>query len=161
MGDSLYDRLAATAKAHIDGMRPKTPGTNQDNADALLANCAPTFRMSWGPAYYISTTPNLQGERTGEEFAAHLRLMAPAFQKWAIDITNMCVDVKTRTAVVRADFHMVPRGGEEVVQDLILWMVMDESGEKVVRCTEFVDAAATVELGVRLKAGTGRDLVNE
>ena len=50
---------------------------------------------------------------------------------------------------------MVPRNGEQVLNDIVFWMVMDESGEKLVRCIEFVDPVASTELAKRMNAGAG------
>ena len=81
--------------------------------------------------------------------------MAQSLQTWSIDITSVCVDATSKTAVVRADFHMVPIGGDAVLNDLIFWMAMDDSGEILVRCTEFIDPIAASELAARMKAAAG------
>lgn len=132
-----------------------TPGSNDPDPEAILANLAPTFRLSWGHTFFVATQPHLQGEKTGDAFVSHLLLKAKALETWSIDITNICVDVDTRNVVVRGDYHMVPRNGEQVLNDIVFWMVMDESGEKLVRCIEFVDPVASTELAKRMKAGAG------
>ena len=48
---------------------------------------------------------------------------------------------------------MQAKNDPEVVQNEILfWCQMDESGEKIVQSTEFVDPAALQALGPKLKA---------
>ena len=60
---------------------------------------------------------------------------------------------KKRSAVVRAVFHMQAKNDPEVIKNEILfWCQMDESGEKIVQSTEFVDPAALQALGPKLKA---------
>lgn len=156
MDDTLYKKISATAEAHIYALLPRTPGSNDPDSDAILSHLDRSCRINWGHDYFVSTNPRLQGERTGEEFVAHMSGMAPALQTWKIEITNICVDVKTRSAVVRADFQMVPRNADAIVNDIIFWMMMDEDGEKIRRCTEFVDPSATMELASRMKASTPR-----
>lgn len=153
---ALYRKLAATAEGHVLSCLPRTPGANDPSADAILSHLAPSFRINWGHSFFVSTKPGLQGEKTGEGFVSHLTGMAKALQTWRINVTNTAVDVQQRTVVVRADFHMVPKGAEEVLNDIIFWVVMDDSGEKVVKCTEFIDPAATSELATRMQAGTAK-----
>lgn len=150
---ALYDKLSATAKSYIFSCLPVTPGSNDPDPEAILNNLAPTFRLSWGHTFFVATKPHLQGEKTGEGFVLHLLLMAKALETWSIDITNICVDVDTRSVVIRGDYHMVPRHGEEVLNDVVFWMSMDQSGEKIVKCVEFVDPVASMELAKRMHAG--------
>ena len=111
--------------------------------------------MDWGHRHFVSTKPGLQGERSGDGFVTHMSSMTPGLKTWRIEITDLCVDVEHRSVVVRADYYMTPGVGEAVVNDIVLWMSMDESGEKIVRCTEFLDPVATEELGRRMRAAKG------
>ena len=151
----LYSKLSATATSYIFSCLPKTPGSNDPAPRAILTNLAPTLRLRWGHTFFVATKPHLQGEKTGDGFISHLLLMAKALETWSIDITNICVDVDTRSVVVRGDYHMVPRNGEEVLNDIVFWMFMDESGERMVKCIEFVDPVASTELARRMNAGAG------
>lgn len=79
--------------------------------------------------------------------------MAPNLQTWDIDVADVNVDLDKKSAVLRAMFHMQAKNDPEVVQNEILfWCQMDDSGEKVVRSTEFVDPVALQTLGPKLKA---------
>ena len=151
--NTLYDKLETTARAHITSCLPQTLGSNDANAEAILSHLAPDFRMDWGHSFFVSTKPGLQGEVTGEGFVSHLTGMAPLLETWSIEIMNVSVDVEKRNVVVRADYHMVPKGGEEVLNDIIFWMVTDEGGTKLRKCTEFVDPVASAELAKRMKGG--------
>lgn len=150
---TLYEKLVATAKGHLHTCLPMTHGSNNADPEAILSYLDPSCRIDFGHKYFISTAPGLQGEKTGNGFVSHLTGMASSLQTWSIDVTNTSVDVEKRTVVLRTDFHMVPKGGEEVLNDIIFWMVMDESGEKILRYTEFVDPVASAELAKRMKAG--------
>ncbi|KAK3713530.1 hypothetical protein LTR37_008488 [Vermiconidia calcicola] len=151
---SMYDKLAATAKAHLHACRPVTPGSSDPDPEAIKAHLSPSFHIDFGHKFFVSSTPPLQGEKTADGFIAHMTGMAAKLQTYTLDILDVCVDVEKRTVTQRVEFHMVPKGGEEVLNDIIFWMVMDESGEKVVRITEFVDAAAAAELAKRMQAGS-------
>ena len=148
--------LAQTVETHIHALQPKSPGSNDVDAPAILSNLAPNYTHDFGHSYFVSTAPHLQTPKSGQDFVTHMSGMANKLQTWSIAITDTCVDVGRRSAVVRADFHMTPKGGEMVVNDIVFWMGMDESGEKVVRLTEFVDPVASRELGARMKAGMGK-----
>lgn len=151
--DSLHDKLANTAKAHLFSCLPQTPGSNDASAEEIHKHLDPDFRISWGHSMFVANTPPLQGEKTGAGFIEHLLGMAHFLQTWSIDVTDVCVDVPKRKVVLRTDFHMVPKGGEEVLNEIIFWMVTNESGDKLVRCTEFVDPVAGAELAARMKVG--------
>lgn len=79
--------------------------------------------------------------------------MSAAFQTWSIDVQDVSVDTEKNSAVVRAVFHMQAKNDPEVIHNEILfWCQMDDSGEKVLRSTEFVDPAALQALAPKLKA---------
>ena len=149
----MYDKLAKTAKDALLACLPKTKGSNDPDSDAILANLAPDFYMDFGHQFFVSTLPPLQGRKDGPGFVSHMSGMAKSLQTWSINITNQAVDVEKRTVVFRTDFHMVPKGGEEVLNEIIFWLEMDGSGKKVVHYTEFVDPVASAELAKRMKAG--------
>jgi ketosteroid isomerase-like protein len=102
--------------------------------------------MSFGHKHFVFTTPPLQGTKTGEEFADHLAAMAERLHTWDIHATQVIVDERQRSVVVRGDFRMTPIPGETVVNDVVIIMSMDESGERLVECTEFVDPVAAGEI---------------
>jgi len=153
---SIYDELAQTAENHMRAVLPKTPGSNDVDSAAILSNLASNYRQDWGHSYFISTRPPLQGERDGQGFVDHMSGMAPMLETWSIDVTNTCVDTEKRSVTVRADFHMKPKNGDEVLNDIIFWMNMDETGRKLIKVTEFVDPIASAELGARMKAGMSK-----
>ena len=152
---SLYEKLAITATGHLTSCLPITPGSNDPSPEAILSILAPEFRIQWGHNFFVTTVPPLQGLKTGEEFVQHLQGMAKSLQTWSINITQTCVDVQNKTVVLRADFHMVPKGGEEVLNDILFWIVMNEAGDKVVKVTEFIDPVASAELAKRMKGHSG------
>lgn len=149
----LYVKLSRTAEAYIYSCLPQIPGGNEVNSKAILANLSDEFRLSFGHSFFVATKPHLQGERTGDGFISHLLSMAKFLKTWNITIKDVSVDPAAKSAVVRADYRMVPPNGEEVLNDIILWMNMDESGMKLLKCTEFVDPVASMELARRMKAG--------
>ncbi|KAK5126971.1 hypothetical protein LTR85_008329 [Meristemomyces frigidus] len=153
----LYDKLAATAKEFVMSTTPKKAGTNEPDPDRFLATIAPNFKMSWGHKHFVSTKPGLQGEISGQDFVEHQGKMVSNLQTWEIEPTSLCIDVEKKTAVLRADFFMVAPGQEKLLNDILFWITMDESGEKVTEAKEFIDPVASAELAERMKQGMGKD----
>lgn len=145
--------LAQTVEKHMQAILPKTPGSNDVDAEAILSNLAPEYQHDFGHSYFVSTKPHLQGEKDGNGFVQHMSGMATWLQTWDIKIRNTCIDDKRKSAVVRADFYMTPKGGQTIVNDILFWIALDESGRKLVKLTEFVDPVASAELGARMQAG--------
>lgn len=153
---SLYDNIAQTIENHMSAILPKTTGSNDVDAEAILSNLAPEYIHDFGHSYFVSTRPPLQGEKDGNGFVGHMSSMAPMLETWSIDTTQTCIDAERYRAVVRADFHMKPKGGDEVLNDIIFWMKFDETGQKLLGVTEFVDPIASAELGARMRAGASQ-----
>lgn len=164
MQRQLYDKLTKTAMAFIDSCRPNPAGSNKPDAEAILANLDGNhFRIDWGHKTLVTTKPALQGHKSGQEFVEHMSKMAPGLETWAIEIRQVIVDPIQRTAMVRAEFFMVPLGSglaEErtVLNDIILTFAMDQTGEKILAATEFIDPVASAEIG-RLMAANKPDYV--
>lgn len=148
-----YDSLAKTASDWVTSTRPKTTGSNDPDYDHILSLLAPNAVLRFGHIHFVSTAPHLQHDESPDDFVARLKSMSSAFQTWSIDVADVNVDMKKRSAVVRAVFHMQARKDPEVIQNEILfWCQMDENGGKIVQSTEFVDPAALQALGPKLKA---------
>lgn len=150
---SLYDRLHETAKEWVLSTLPKTPGGNDPDPDRIKSRLAPDAVLRFGHKHFVSTAPHLQADESPSDFVKRLSSMAPNLQTWDIDVADVNVDLDKKSAVLRAMFHMQAKNDPEVVQNEILfWCQMDDSGEKVVRSTEFVDPVALQTLGPKLKA---------
>ena len=148
-----YESLSKTASDWVTSTRPKTTGSNDPDYEHILSLLAPNAILRFGHMHFVSTVPHLQHDESPDDFVARLKSMSSAFQTWSIDVADVSVDVKKRSAVVRAVFHMQARNDPEVIQNEILfWCQMDESGGKIVQSTEFVDPAALQALGPKLKA---------
>ncbi|KAI6833023.1 hypothetical protein KC367_g6038 [Hortaea werneckii] len=150
--ETLYKKLTQTAKDFVLATSPKAAGTNEPEPERFMARLAPTFKMSWGHKFFVTTMPPLQGFVDGDAFCKHQAGMAKNLKTWSIEPTSICVDVSKRTAVVRADFFMVVPARDAVLNDIVFWITMDEAGEKVVEAIEFVDPVASAELGQRMQA---------
>lgn len=152
---SLYDRLLETAKGFVLATSPKVAGTNEPDPERFLSYVTPDFKQSWGHKHFVSTKPGLQGHVDGQGFLDHQGPMAKKMHTWAVTPTDIAVDVEKRKAVVRADFHMTAKKGEEpVLNDIVYWVTMDESGKKVVDAMEFIDPAASAELIQKMSASS-------
>ncbi|KAI6899822.1 hypothetical protein KC318_g9510 [Hortaea werneckii] len=150
--EKLYNKLTQTAKDFVLATSPRVPGTNEPDPERFMACLAPTFKMSWGHKFFVTTKPPLQGFMDGESFCKHQASMAKNLKTWSIEPTSICVDVVKRTAVVRADFSMLVAAHSSVLNDIVFWITMDEAGGKVVEAIEFVDPVASGELGRRMQA---------
>ncbi|KAK4545618.1 hypothetical protein LTR36_002571 [Oleoguttula mirabilis] len=153
----LYDKLTATAKEFVLSTSPKKAGTNEADPDRFLKTITSDFKMSWGHKFFVTTKPGLQGEISGQDFVEHQGKMVSALETWDIVPTSLCVDVEKKSVVLRADFFMVAPGQEKLLNDIIFWITMDESGGKVKDAKEFIDPVASAELAERMKSGTGND----
>lgn len=153
----LYDKLTATAKEFVLSTSPKKAGTNKPDPERFLKTITPEFKMSWGHKFFVTTKPGLQGEISGQDFVKHQGKMVSALETWDIVPTSLCVDAEKKTVVLRADFFMVAPGQGKLLNDIIFWITMNESCDKVVDAKEFIDPVASAELAERMKAGTGKD----
>lgn len=150
-----YESLLKTASDWVTSTRPQTAGSNDPDYDHILSLLAPNAILRFGHMHFVSTAPHLQRDESPEDFVTRLKNMSPSFQTWRINIADVNVDTKKRSAVVRAVFHMQAKNDPEVIQNEILfWCQMDEEGGKIVQSTEFVDPAALQALGPKLKAAT-------
>jgi len=148
-----YDSLSKTASDWVTSTRPQTPGSNDPNYDHILSLLVPNAILRFGHMHFVSTAPHLQRDESPQDFVNRLKSMSPALQTWRIDVADVNVDVKKKSAVVRAVFHMQAKNDPEVIQNEILfWCQMDEDGGKIVQSTEFIDPAALQALGPKLKA---------
>lgn len=142
-GADLYDRLAATAKGFIESTNAATPRDNNPDYDLIKSFAAPHFRIEWAPKFFAHNSPLLGDPKDIEGFCSHIRGMSANLSTWAILVQNLFVDVKKRTVIARADFWMLPNGGEKVVNDIVFFIKCDETGEKIIDCCEYVDPAAS------------------
>jgi hypothetical protein len=148
-----YDSLEKTATDWVTSTRPKTFGSNDPDYDHIRSFLAPNAILRFGHMHFVSKAPHLQRDESPDDFVTRLKSMSPALQTWRIDIADLNVDTKKKSAVVRAVFHMQAKGDAEVIQNEILfWCQMDEDGGKILQSTEFVDPAALQALGPKLKA---------
>ncbi|KAM0715155.1 hypothetical protein Q7P37_009620 [Cladosporium fusiforme] len=150
---SLYPKLVTTAQEWVTSTQPKTPGSNDLNIDRIRSCLSSDAILRFGHLHFVSTAPHLQRDESPDDFVNRLKSMSSAFETWNIKVADVNVDTEKKSAVVRAVFHMQAKNDPEVVQNEILfWCQMDESGERVVRSTEFVDPAALQALAPKLKA---------
>ena len=153
MADSqLYDKLTSTAKNFVLGLSPKTAGTNEPDPDRLLSYAAPDLRISFGHKYFVSKSPGMQGHVAAEAFLTRMGKMAGGMQTWEIVVTDTCVDVGKKSAVLRADFNMTIPGHQPVNNDILWWLRMDDGGAKVVEACEYIDPVASEEIMNQMKA---------
>lgn len=155
---SLYRKLQDTAKSWVLSTSPTVPGSNKQDYDHIRSHLAPNATIEWGHAHFLSTAPHLQGAKSGQEFIDRLSKTAPMLETWTIDVADTNVDVEQKSVVVRADFYMQAKDDADAVHNEILfWVYMDESGERVVKSTEFIDPIAAGALRAKMMAGGRRD----
>ncbi|CAK4032823.1 Hypothetical predicted protein [Lecanosticta acicola] len=147
-----YDKLASTATNFITACAPKSPNSNTPDAEAILGILAPDARLQWGHKTFIASSPWLQGHRTPQEFVQHMSGMASKLGTWKPSVTNTIVDVRKRRVMLRADFHMTAQNGTTVLNDIIFIIDVDESLEKIVTVTEFIDPKAAELLREAIQA---------
>ncbi|KAK4560841.1 hypothetical protein LTR86_005421 [Recurvomyces mirabilis] len=141
---TTYDQLATTAKSFVLATSPKTAGGNEPDHDRFLSFCAKGFTHSWGHKHFVSTAPGVQGIIDGNGFLERMGKLSGKMKTWTITPNETLVDVEKKMVVVRADFTIIMPGHEHeaVVNDIVWYVTMDESGEKVVDSKEFIDPMA-------------------
>ena len=162
---NLYQKLATTAKGFIESTNAATPRDNNPNYELIKSYAAPHFRIEWAPKLFAWTSPALGEAKDIDGFLNHMRGMSASLSTWAVLVQDMFVDTRRRTVVARADFWMLPNGGERVCNDIVFFMKMDPSGERITDCTEYVDPEASRLMrdkiaAVRWEAGKPHPAVN-
>ncbi|KAK0842768.1 hypothetical protein LTR03_009108 [Friedmanniomyces endolithicus] len=148
---SLYTKLTSTAKNFVLALSPKEPGSNQSDDDRFLSHIAPNYTHSWGHKFFVGTSPGVQGSVDGPEFLSRMNKLAGKMQTWYIEITETCVDVEKKSAALKADFYMTIAGHEPVLNEIVWWLKMDGSGEKVVDSCEYIDPVASSHMIEQMK----------
>ncbi|KAK4504548.1 hypothetical protein PRZ48_005464 [Zasmidium cellare] len=154
ISEDMYDKLAATAKGFIEATNAATPRDNNPDYDLIRSFAAPHFRIEWAPKLFAKSSPVLGDARDIEGFCSHIRGMSANLSTWAILVQDTFVDVKRRTVIARADFWMLPNGGDKVCNDIVFFIKMDQSGEKIIDCTEYVDPHASQQIRDQIAAKT-------
>jgi hypothetical protein len=148
----LYNRLAATATGFIESTNAATPRDNNPDYDKIRSYAAPHFRIEWAPKLFARMSPLLADARDIDGFCNHIRGMSANLSTWAILLQDLLVDVKRRTVVARADFWMMPNGGEKVCNDIVFFIKCDARGEKIIDCCEYVDPTASQAIRAQIAA---------
>jgi hypothetical protein len=152
---SLYQTLHQTALSFVDSLKKAEDGS-PFNEPLFRSVRTSNYYHLFGHNHFVSTAPHLQGEKDLEGFISHVISMMPKLEKYDSNVEDIMVDESKRAVVLRATYYMKPMGAEQAVEnDLVWWLWMDESGKKVERSTEFVDAFATMKLGQMLSMVKG------
>ncbi|KAK0337202.1 hypothetical protein LTR91_004292 [Friedmanniomyces endolithicus] len=154
---SLYTKLTTTAEDFVLALSPKEPGSNQSDDERFLSHIAPNYTHSWGHKFFVGTSPGVQGSVDGPEFLSRMNRLAGKMQTWYIEITETCVDVEKKSAALKADFHMTIAGHEPVLNEIVWWLKMDGSGEKVVDSCEYIDPVASSHMIEQMKGGNQQE----
>jgi ketosteroid isomerase-like protein len=150
---SLYKTLHATAIEFVHSSDQIYGSTERmDTARIKNIRSENGFEHSFGHNHLVSTKPMMAGTQDADGFIQHMGKMQPYLKSWDTTITEIVIDETKKMAVVRASYHMLVEGASQAVENDILWfLTMDEDGEKVKKSVEFVDAAATQEIGSSIK----------
>ena len=149
-----YNQLATTAKSFVLATSPKSAGGNEPDHERFLTFCAPKFTHSWGHKHFVSTAPGVQGIIDGNGFLERMGKLSGKMKTWTITPTETLVDVEKKMVAVRADFTIIMPGHEHeaVVNDIVWYVTMDESGEKVVDSREFIDPMAAKTIAEQMQS---------
>ncbi|KAK3661637.1 hypothetical protein LTR56_000125 [Elasticomyces elasticus] len=150
---SLYNTLTATAKDFVLALSPKTAGTNEPDDDRFLSYTASNYTHTWGHKHFVSLNPGVQGNVDGPEFLGRMAKLAGKMKTWEIEVTETCVDVGKRTAALKTDFSMTIGGHDPVMNEIVWWVTMDASGEKVVESCEYIDPVAADQMKEQMMGG--------
>jgi hypothetical protein len=148
-----YTALAETAERFLVVLASRLPAGGLD-APLLASLCAPSYTHTFGPAYFVSQRPQLQGEFDISGLVAHVERMLPALDEVKLELRDVVVDDEgaRRAVVARVVYGMCVRGsGECVEHEVGWWMEMDAEG-RVVKSREVVDGAAAGRIGELIRA---------
>jgi hypothetical protein len=152
-----YTALAETAERFLIVLSSRLPAGGLD-APLLASLCAPSYTHTFGPAYFVSQRPQLQGEFDISGLVAHVERMLPALDEVKFELRDVVVDDEgpRRAVVARAVYGMYVRGsgGECVEHEVGWWMEMDAEG-RMVKSREVVDGAAAGRIGELIRAAAG------
>jgi hypothetical protein len=142
-----YTALAKTAERFLVVLASRLPA---GGLDASL--------HTFGPVYFVSQCPQLQGEFDISGLVAHVERMLPALDEVKLEMRDVVVDDEgaRRAVVARVVYGMCVRGsgGECVEHEVGWWMEMDAEG-RVVKSREVVDGAAAGRIGELIRAAAG------
>ena len=136
---ALYDTIAATVDKYTKAYNPAQPGTNIPDRGAILSLVTPDFLIHYGHEALVASQPPLQHPEDGEAWMDHWRGITQMFDTWTTERTDLFVDVRRKSAIVRSRYTLV-KGEAKVINDMVQFMNMNESGEKVREIVEFIDA---------------------
>ena len=143
----MYSKLRSTAIAFVHSS-DIDPATNELDKDRVRAIRTSDYRHSWGHNYFKSQRPALNHTLDLDAFMSHLETMAPNLKSVETRVPDVLVDEERRSASVRSYFYMTPEGGDETIENDIMWLLeMDETGERVKGAIEFIDAVAAKSIG--------------
>jgi hypothetical protein len=152
-----YTALAKTAERFLVVLASRLPAGGLD-ASLLASLCAPSYTHTFGPVYFVSQCPQLQGEFDISGLVAHVERMLPALDEVKLEMRDVVVDDEgaRRAVVARVVYGMCVRGsgGECVEHEVGWWMEMDAEG-RVVKSREVVDGAAAGRIGELIRAAAG------
>lgn len=111
----------------------------------------PQYTHTFGPAYFVSQNPKLQGAFTIDAFVEHLSGMTARLRRWDIEIKRVVVEEEEEddavgSVVVKVGYGMFVEGCEERVENEVVWWLdleRDREGEwRVSKSLEMVDPVA-------------------
>lgn len=149
----LYHRLRATAETFAHAFDTDACTGSMDKA-RIMAVRTTTCTQSWGHAFYVSSRPGLQGSIDNDAFWSHLSGMANKLETVGSKVHDVIVDESRRAAMVRMSFFITARGAEETVENDMVWFLeMDETGDRIEKSVEYMDGEASKRLGELIKKG--------
>ncbi|KAF7186361.1 hypothetical protein HII31_12292 [Pseudocercospora fuligena] len=140
--NDFYETLKATAMAQVNAAASPNPWDH----DALMAirSAELGYVGTLHPADALP--PGLDKSLGLEDFSHVVKSFGPLVERMDIEIKSVVVDVQTRTVVVTltAIYDLVAVGELEAIKDDrtdYMWLtVMDETGTKIIKMEEFLNA---------------------
>lgn len=151
MGDSTpkptpkYTALHTTALTFLHAQRHDPSLPTPMDFSTLRRLVTPTYTHAFGPTFFTSQTPKLQGDFSIEAWIEHLGGMIPKLDTWDVDVKGVVVDEMREEVVVRVVYGMQVKG-VRVESEVTWWLEMEErkgdEGWMLRRSREVVDATA-------------------
>lgn len=136
---TLYNTLKAATDEFFASL-------NVDSA-RLRACRTSDYHRSYGHNLHVSGRPEYQRGLNLDELLSHMQEAVPLFEAADGEITDLFVDESRKSVVMRTSILLTTKGTAEVVENDMVWfLVMNESGTKVRMAKEFGDSVASDRL---------------
>lgn len=121
-----------------------------DETDALppvITRRTPDAVHYWGHRAYVASRAPVLKRMNNDEFLAYIAGHPDVVDKMTSTVHEILVDEVKRSATLCMSFFLHVRGRPQPIEQDMIWLIdTDETGERITRTVEYVDAVAAGSL---------------